>query len=267
MKNILVLMHDDEGQEARLQAALDVTRAVEGHLACLDVVVLPAMIGDYYTGIGEAMLLDDERQREAANRKAVEGRLAHEQVNWNWIEMTGPMAPCLKDASALADLIVVNRALDDFPLPDMRMVAGEVVVKSGKPVLAVPQTSRGIDLNGLALVCWDGSDCAAAALRAAAPLLELAETVILLEVNDGSIRAPAEEAATYLSRHGVKAGIIRRNTLTGKPADIIFDEIRRTHANYVVMGGFSHARFTEAVFGGVTRRMLSESPVPLFLAH
>jgi nucleotide-binding universal stress UspA family protein len=33
------------------------------------------------------------------------------------------------------------------------------------------------------------------------------------------------------------------------------------------MGGFGHSRFTEAVLGGVTRRMLRECPVPLFLAH
>lgn len=36
---------------------------------------------------------------------------------------------------------------------------------------------------------------------------------------------------------------------------------------YLVMGGFSHSRFREALFGGVTRRMLAESPIPLFLAH
>ena len=31
MKSILLLIHDDEGQEARYQAALDVARTVEGH--------------------------------------------------------------------------------------------------------------------------------------------------------------------------------------------------------------------------------------------
>jgi hypothetical protein len=37
MKNILLLVHDDVGQEARLQVALDVTRALTGHLESLDV--------------------------------------------------------------------------------------------------------------------------------------------------------------------------------------------------------------------------------------
>ena len=41
MKNILLLVHDDAGQEARFQAALDIGRAVEGHLSCLDVTVIP----------------------------------------------------------------------------------------------------------------------------------------------------------------------------------------------------------------------------------
>ena len=41
MKTVMVLIHDDAGQEARLQCALDVVRAVEGHLVCLDVVQLP----------------------------------------------------------------------------------------------------------------------------------------------------------------------------------------------------------------------------------
>ena len=41
MKNILLLVHDDPGQEARVQAALDLTRALDGHLTCLDVAAMP----------------------------------------------------------------------------------------------------------------------------------------------------------------------------------------------------------------------------------
>lgn len=267
MKNILLLVHDDTGQEARLQAALDVTRAVEGHLTCLDVMVLPMLVGDVYSGIGEGMLLEEERTRELANRAAIEARLAHEQVNWNWREATGVVAPCLEDASALADLIVVNRKLEQFPLPDMREIVGEVVLKSGKPVLAVPEKSRGINICGRVLVCWDGSPCAVAAMRAAIPLLMLAETVILLVVRDGSIQTPIEEAAAYLSRHNVHPNILNKDGSGRRTADLILEETHKTHADYVVMGGFGHRRFAEALFGGVTRTMLNESPVPLFLAH
>jgi nucleotide-binding universal stress UspA family protein len=267
MKNILLLVHDDEGQEARFQAALDVTRAVEGHLTCLDVSVMPVLVDDYYSGAGVAMILDDERTREAANKTKLEARLAREQVAWDWIDATGTIVTLLTNNSALADLIVVNRRLDSFPLPDMEAIAGEVVVKAGKPILAIPESSRGINVCGRALVCWDGSAASTSALRAAVPLLQLAEAVILLEVDDGSIVAPAEEAASYLSRNGIEPTIVRRGILKGEAAEGILDEVSRRKADYVVMGGFSHLRFTEALFGGVTRRLLAESPVPLFLAH
>ena len=48
MKNILALMHDDSGQEARYQVALDVTRALEGHLTCLDLTYIPPMTSGIY---------------------------------------------------------------------------------------------------------------------------------------------------------------------------------------------------------------------------
>lgn len=41
MRNVLVLIHDDQCQEARPQCAPDVTRAIGGHFTCLDVRPLP----------------------------------------------------------------------------------------------------------------------------------------------------------------------------------------------------------------------------------
>lgn len=267
MKNILLIVHDDAGQEARLQAALDVTRAVGGHLTCLDVSILPVLMGDFYSGAGEAMLLADERTREDANRQRLEARLAHEDVSWSWIDVTGSLAPCVTDAAGMADLIVVNRRLDGFPVPDMRAAAGEIIVKANRPILAVPDTATGFDPTGTALVAWDGSPCAMAALHAAVPLLQMSQSVILFEIEDGSIVTPAEEAATYLSRHGIRPVIRRERGEGRKPSTILLDQARQDGVSYVVMGGFGHLRLVEALFGGVTRTMLTKSPVPVFMAH
>jgi len=265
MKTILLLVHDDEGQEARLQASLDVARAIDGHLKCLDVAVMPVFVGDFYSGAGEAMLLADERRQEADNRVRIEVRLAKEDVPWDWTDTTGALAPALEEAALLADLIVVNRALD-FPIPDMRGVAGDLLIRSGKPILAVPQESRGFDPRGHVLICWDGSPCATAAMRAAVPLLKLAGTVMLLEIGEDGVSSSAEDAAEYLSRHEVHAVIERRPSVAHK-ADMILDQIAQERADYVVMGGFSHLRLQEALFGGVTRTMLGKCPVPIFMAH
>ena len=267
MKTILLLLHDDGGQEARLQAALDLTRTLEGHLVCLDVTIMPTMVvSDALGDAGFGMLLQEERQRESANREKLEARLVHEDVSWDWRDATGEVAPCLRDEAALADLIVVNRQLEACPVPDMRALAVDLVVKTHIPVLAVPEDLSRLDLDR-ALIAWDGSTASAAALRAAVALLRHAERVTIIAIGDESDRLPAEAAAAYLSRYDIHAEVEHVALDGAKVGDVLFERVSSGHFGYVVMGGFGHHRVAEALFGGVTRMMLTKSPVPIFLAH
>jgi len=267
MKNILLLMHDDPGQEARLCAALDLTRVLDGHLTCLDVVEIPPAI---VTGIDEshaiAVVLECEQNREARNRARIEPRLRAAGVDHEWIEVTGYLSPSVRDAAGVADLIVLNQELSGRR-PDMREIAGEVLIGGGRPIIAVPEQARAFDAHGHALIAWDGSKQADAALRAAVPLLRHAAAVTLIEVEDGSIKVLANAAADYLARHGITAAIRRESSMFDIPSTVILDAIDSLGAAYLVMGGFGHSRFVEAALGGVTRRMLGECPVPLFLMH
>jgi len=264
MKNILLLCHDDSGQEARFQAGLDLARALQGHLTCLDVVVPPpAMVNDCFGAIVSGEMTADVMTLEGENRARLTARLARDDVPWEWIDTRGNLEPALADAAALADVIVLNREFDDYPLPDMARIVGDLLVGSGKPVLAVPAQATRFDI-GRALIAWDGSPAAAAALRAAVPLLKLADQVTLLEVTDGGVAAPAEDAASYLSRHDVHAEIVR---ITGDASATIMTHASSGRFDYLVMGGFGHRRFVERMFGGVTKSLLAHSPVPLFLAH
>ncbi len=267
MKNILLLVHEDSGQEARLQAALDLGRALGGHISCLDVSIVPVMIDDYAATGGAALLLADEEAREQDNRARLDARLRVEDVPYDWTAMTGDLTACVEEASGLADLVVINRRLDDIPYPDMRGTAAAVIRSAGKPVVAVPESARGFDAAGRALVAWDGSKESMDALQAAVPLLRLASDVTLIEIDDGTIEARATEAAEYLSRHGIKPEI-RMLAGTGERASAaLLEEVRILGAAYVVMGGYGHSPLRETLFGGVTRRMLTDCPVPLFLAH
>lgn len=263
MKTILLLVHDDAGQEARLRVAIDLARAFDGHLHCLELAMLPAADD----GAVQALLLHEECAREYVNKAKLEERLKQEGVRWSWTIETGLPAACIADAAALADLIVLNRKLDASPYPDMRRTADAVILKTGKPVVAVPDNARGFRVSGRALIAWDGSPRTAAALQAAVPLLKLAGSVTILEIADGSVVTPAEEAAAYLAEYDIAARVVRDFVLSNPPSDILLVGVQVQRADYVVMGAYSHMRATEAIFGGCTRAMLSKSPVPLFLAH
>ncbi|MBT2188350.1 universal stress protein [Sphingobium nicotianae] len=266
MKNILLLVHEDAGQEARLQAALDLTRALGGHLRCVDVSMMPAFAGDYYYGaIGEAMVFAEEQERESKNKSKLEARLASEDVSWDWVDYTGSLAQGVQDSAALADLIVLNRKLDTFPYPDMREVASQVLVHGRRPVVAVPDELDHFAL-GRALVAWDGQASSAEAMRSCVPLLALASEVEIFMIRDGAEQIEPTEAAEYLSRHGIHASVMVIEDGLTAPDYLIAAECARWHADYVVMGAYGHGRMMET-FGGVTKRMLADSKLPLILAH
>lgn len=267
MKNILLLIHDDHGQEARFQAALDIGRALEGHLTCLDVTCMRMIAADSYGVTGTVMLLEDERLRETANRTRMKARLAVEDVPWDWIDVTGFLEQSIENSAALADIIVVNRHLGGFGDPGARLVASGLVVNSGKPILAVPEKCKGFATAGAALIAWDGSNGASAALTAAVPLLKLAASVTIFEVDDGSLSTSAEEAAAYLSRNDVHPLIVRTARGDDRVSSLIFAKVQSGRFDYLVMGGFGHSRFAEAMLGGVTRKMLTESSIPLLIAR
>lgn len=266
MKNILLLVHDDAGQEARLQVALDLTRALSGHLNCLDAVQMPVMV-DSYAGTGLSILLEEEQDRESENRAKTQPRLASEGVSWSWADATGDLAECVVDAARTADVIVLNRSLDAFPAPDMRYVTTEVLKHSRALVVAVADSCRHFDAAGKALIAWDGSERAMATVQRAVPMIALASDVKLLQVGDISDYAiPVEDAATYLSRHGINAEV-QLAPAADSLAVAIRSEADRHGAAYLVMGAYSRRPVREAIFGGVTRAMLSACSLPLVLGH
>lgn len=266
MKNILLLVHEDKGQEARLQAALDLARALNGHIRCVDVTQIPVFPGDF-DGAMAGMVVAEERKVEAANRCQLDMRLAHEDIGYDWTESVGDMVQCLVNQSRLADLVVVNCKRDAFFEEDRRGLASDLVMSARCPIVAVPDAAVGLNLTGAAIVAWDGSEPAAATLRAVTPILKLARSVHLLSVGEPAEGPSAQEAAVYLSRHDIHAKVHLLEAGADTPDVALLRQAEIDRAAYCVMGAYGHSRLTEAVFGGVTRRMIEAAKIPLILSR
>lgn len=265
MKNIAVLVHDDAGQQSRMQAALDITRMVGGHLIGVSITALFPVVDDPILAVPADIGLLSESAAAADNRVRIERRLTTEDVPWSIIDGSGDLAFCLTRHSALADLVVVNTAFGGFPGNEMSGIVASLIHHS-RTVLAAPVGAAGIDLTRPVLIAWDGSDEAEMALRSAVPLIARAGTVHILSVNGRDAAYPASAAAAYLSRHGLHAEGMDVES-EEDPGQVILDHVRSLDPALVVMGAYGHPRFVEALFGGVTRRMMEHSPVPLLLAH
>ncbi|MBX5001993.1 universal stress protein, partial [Rhizobium lentis] len=122
------------------------------------------------------------------------------------------------------------------------------------------------------LLAWDSSDEASRAARQSLDLLKQADTVYVTMVDPmARMRANGEEPgadiAAYLARHGVKVQV-DRIAGGGRSAD----QVLRQHAvdvsaDLIVMGAYNHPRWQQTIFGGVTRSMIEESTMPIFMAH
>jgi nucleotide-binding universal stress UspA family protein len=269
MKTILVHIEGDEGQPARLAAALDLVRGLGGHLVCLSVMPYAAYaLGDPAMGaFPVTALIEAVEARRTEERAAVESRLAREGISWEWHAADGDAADRLVEHARLADVVVMSAGPFATQAALHTGITGDVAIRAPAPVLAVPTTLTRLDVAGPALVCWDGGQEAGVALRAALPLLALASAVTVLTVAEKDSPFTARAAAAFLSRHGVSADVLEREAGGASIEQIIRSVAAERGAGLIVQGAYGHSRLRQMLFGGVTRGLLGDAPVPILLAH
>jgi nucleotide-binding universal stress UspA family protein len=269
MKSILLYANDDTGLDGRIEAALDLAEAGQGHLTCLqampyDSYVLTDPFGGIYA-IPE--VLERLEQKKAATRQRVETRLRRAQVPWTWLDYVGEPASLLVERSRLADVIVLS--LPNGEEPDRTAaLAADVALHARSLTLAVPADCQSFDPAGRTLVAWNGSPESSHALRLALPLLTQAKAVDVLTVTEeAGADFPATQACEYLGYHGIRPELHEHRSGERSIAQCILDCAAALDASYIVMGAYGHSRLREAVLGGVTRTMLRDGKRPLLLGH
>ena len=271
MKSILLHVGDDPLFESRLQAGLDLSRYFEGHLECLQTRRVPAFLGADTAGFaGSAamimQLVEDEARYAEAERKNLQARLDKEQVAFSWADALGDPEQTLADRSLLSDAIVMS--IPDGETPELGRTLAAVVTRADAPVLAVPPHQAGIRFDGGILIGWKSTTEAGRAVKAALPLLRRASRVDIATVDsDESGDYPAAAVARYLSRHDIHVEVHHRTSGGQSTADTLLGVALERDSNLLVMGGYGRSRAMEFLLGGVTRRLISVSGIPLLLAH
>jgi len=270
MKSVLLYINDDTGLEARLQAALDLTRAIDGHLHCIrSNPYHPQMAFDGVTGMS-VMYDISQLTIEADNklRQRIEERLNDEDISWNYLEYNADSARGIARNSALMDIIVLSSMSGDKNNTIPLGILGDVLFNTRSPVLVQPNAVKKFDASAPALVAWNGSFEAGNALRAATSLLKLASDVHIVTVaEDKKHDLPPLEASEYLSRHGIKSEVHEHEASKRSIQSILLSTAEILGAGYIVMGAYGHSRAREFLLGGVTRNLFMDCPVPLIVSH
>jgi nucleotide-binding universal stress UspA family protein len=271
IKTILFHVTPDDFVMDRLQVTLALARACSAHVQCLHVTPMEAYtIVDVFGGTFVNHEIVSVLEKEAAKlRDRIESKLATEDVNWDYVAVTGETASALAQRGALADLIVTGRESRERDFAGAAIALfGDLLAKSRTPLLVLGGGEEQLDPFGTAVVAWNGSYEAANAVRGSLPLLRMAADVRVVYFAEEQARLfPSTSVLEYLSRHGVEAEL---HIGPAQPAAIdigIIEYALQERASYVVIGGYSHSRAGEFLFGGVTRSLLKSCPVPLVVAH
>lgn len=141
-----------------------------------------------------------------------------------------------------------------------------LVMAGAGPAILVPPGAGPSSFRRV-LVAWNGSAEAARALRAAWPILGMADEVDILVVSRGGAQGPEGLLQRHFEAHGVTPNVIEDDSADAAAGKVLRRHVDARAPDLVVMGLYGRNRLQEQILGGVSREMLAEPTVPLFVHH
>ena len=178
--------------------------------------------------------------------------------------LEGDAETVLGRESRLVDVIAMSRPTKHrIGGPGVGELHESLMLHSGRPVLIVPPEWQAHRADHAA-VGWNDSVEASRAIGMTLPWLSQMKKVTVLVSKKRE--AGVGEVIDYLKRHGCKADykVISGGGRVGKKLLSACNEIG---AEFLVVGGFTHTRTRQRLFGGVTSHLLSSTDIITVMAH
>jgi nucleotide-binding universal stress UspA family protein len=139
-----------------------------------------------------------------------------------------------------------------------------ILLRTGRPVLIEPPKSNVKRCERIVIGWNDSVECSRALAMTMPWLVGLDEvTVLVSKKRKPSVRLLTE----YLSWYDVKANIVELDDKGKTIGEAMLNVCAELKADFLIVGGFSHARARELLFGGVTRHLMMHSKIVTIMAH
>ena len=278
LRNLLVFVDDSETSAARLETAIAMAGKHDAHLAACAIVEQP----EYYYGIGtevaaDVYLEDVERAKSLAREIAERARERLARAGHSDGTRWATGAPgVIRDLAArharYADLSLVGQPFAGAHEALLSRILEGVLFESGRPQAMVPKDWPERTFGETLMIAWSASRESARAVADAMSLIEAAGKVHIAIVDpkigeDAHGEEPGADLAAALAHHDVEVTVDRLASEGKSVAQRLLIHAGDVGADLVVMGGYGHWRVREMLFGGVTREMVHESPLPLLISH
>jgi nucleotide-binding universal stress UspA family protein len=210
-----------------------------------------------------------EAQQADAQFRAFAAVLGSSETAWCVAE--GALTDGLVLAAAGADLVVLGLDPREDPLR-FEPIDRAVVESRFSCLLVPPQAATSSPTFSRIVVAWNGSPESWRAMMSAAPLLERAASILLLDGSHRRREGPAEvwpppQAMQWLDRRRIHA---ERRLLEADDQEAGAALLRAAsdfQADLLVMGAYGRSRFSEWLLGGATRHAMRHAGLPLLVRH
>ena len=277
IKNLLLHLDHSTGCLNRLDTAFALAHEYDAAISGLFVVpdyVVPSYVEaqisvDLITDVTEKAIARAEETLADYRRRADEAK-----VDFKAEVVEGQVIPILREHSKYTDLLLLGQDNPEDPDNASYGLADALLFEGASPCMMVPHSGKLATPGQRVLLTWNASRESARALREALPILQRASTIVVLssEPDDGDTDVArghphAAELARFLDSHGIETVSSGISDVDLSPSEAILGQAADMNADLIVMGAYGHARLREIILGGVTRDLLKQSTVPLFLAH
>jgi len=279
MKSILTVVADGSAR-AVLETAHLAAKRFQSHIVGLHVLTTEyAVVFGGEMGFSISSEVDRTLEREGQERRDQARRLFREFMaergvamgsaapgapSAEWREEEGRQNAVVGSLGRVFDLIVVERPPKLASLAEATLE--DALFESGRPVIMAPPRV-GPTMGDTVVIAWNRSTETALTVNGAMPLLKQAKDVRVISVETTTTPGPsAEEMATTLGRHGIKA-TARHIATKANPGGVWLEECRAAGADLLVKGAYTQSRLKQMIFGGATRQIIMEADLPVIMAH
>jgi nucleotide-binding universal stress UspA family protein len=276
-KTIVAHCNDHERLGRLLEVAAPLSAAFGAHLVGVSVAPPVAVIPAGMPGTPDAIVIEEHTKAYKAKvpaMKAAFEKSAHaHNITCEWREAdagASSVARVVGRQARTADLVIALQTQSDWGGSLDVDIADRLALESGRPVLILPNAGSYPPIPKRIVVAWTDRREAVRAVFDALPLLQCADTVMVVEVDP----EPGEEIAdmrtalcTSLRRDGVNCAAETLKSQHRNVGDTLLACCERTKADLLVMGCYGHSRLREFVLGGATRHMLAAMTLPILMAH
>lgn len=261
-----------------LDGAIALATAMDAHLDVLAIGVEAVPGGYAYAELNAAVVqatMDASRQqandlKADAQAQIERAGLARASV-MSVVCSAGLLPATVRRLARFSDLAIQPSPYAGSAGPEEPGILETALFEAHIPVLVLPKGFQSWQPPRRIAVAWNEGAEALRAVRYALPLIRAADTTYLSIIDPpqhGPDRSdPGGLLAQYLARHGARCEVDVLARSLPRISDHLLRTITERDIDVMVMGAYGRARWSEAMFGGATRDMLRECPVPVLMAH